>query len=88
VQTPTRIADYAETAGVRLKGAVAGSGYQPGDPARAAEAILRIAEIDNPPRHLVLGKFGLNAVTTKLGERLAEIEQWRETSLSADFLPD
>jgi NAD(P)-dependent dehydrogenase (short-subunit alcohol dehydrogenase family) len=88
VQTPTQIADYADTAGVRLKGAVAGSGHQPGDPARAAEAILRIAEIENPPRHLVLGKFGLNAVTTKLGQRLAEIEQGRETSLNADFPPD
>jgi hypothetical protein len=37
---------------------------------------------------LVLGKFGLNAVTTKLSQRLAEIEQWRETSLGADFPQD
>ena len=39
-QTPTRIAEYEATAGVRLRGTVDASGKQPGDPARAAEAIL------------------------------------------------
>ena len=63
-----------------------GSGSQPGDPVRAAEAIIRITEIDNPPRHLVLGAFGLDAVTTQAaGERWPDIEAWRDTALAADF---
>ncbi|QEX24672.1 short-chain dehydrogenase/reductase [Hypericibacter adhaerens] len=84
-QTPNRIADYAETAGARMGNAKAGSGKQPGDPARAAAAIIRIAGIENPPRHLVLGAFGVDAVTKTLRERLAEVEAWRELGLSADF---
>lgn len=84
-QTPNRIADYADTAGARLKGTAAGSGKQAGDPQRAGEAMIRITEVDNPPRHLVLGAFGVDAVATKLKVTLAEVEQWRETSLSADF---
>ena len=84
-QTPNRIADYADTAGARLKGTAAGSGKQPGDPVRAAEAMIRITETENPPRHLVLGAFGIDAVTAKLRKSLAEVEAWRETSLATDF---
>ena len=84
-QTPSRIADYAETAGKRLKATVQNSGNQAGDPARAAEAMIRITESQDPPRHLVLGAFGLDAVTSTLKETLAEIEAWRETGLATDF---
>jgi NAD(P)-dependent dehydrogenase (short-subunit alcohol dehydrogenase family) len=84
-QTPNRIADYAETAGARLKATAESSGQQPGDPARAAEAIVRVAESEDPPRHLVLGAFGIEAVTNKLKATLAEVEAWRETGLATDF---
>ena len=43
------------------------------------------AEVENPPRHLVLGAFGIDAVTSKLKASLAEIEQWRDTGLATDF---
>jgi hypothetical protein len=36
---------------------------------------------------LVLGRFGYEAVTAKLKERLAAVEAARDVSLSADF-PD
>ena len=84
-QTPSAIADYAETAGARLTATSEKSGTQAGDPARAAEAMIHVAEIEDPPRHLVLGAWGYDAVTAKLKARLAEIEAWRETSLGADF---
>ncbi|RZM02082.1 MAG: SDR family NAD(P)-dependent oxidoreductase [Variovorax sp.] len=87
-QTPNRIEDYAGTAGARLAGTASGSGQQRGDPARAARAMIAVTEADMPPRHLVLGAWGFDAVTGRLGERLAEIERWRETSLGADFPQD
>jgi hypothetical protein len=68
-----------------MKTTAGNSGKQPGDPVRAAEAMIRLTETDNPPRHLVLGAVGFEAVTTRLKSRLDEIGQWRETSLSADF---
>lgn len=85
VQTASTIADYAETAGARLKATAAKSGTQAGDPVRAAEAMIRVTEMADPPRHLVLGAWGYEAVTTRLKQRLAEIEAWRETSLGADY---
>ncbi len=52
---------------------------------RAGEAMIRVTEMDAPPRHLVLGAWGYDAVTTRLKQALAEIEAWRETSLGADY---
>ncbi len=84
-QTPNRIADYAETAGVRLRDTAEKSGTQAGDPVRASEIMFEIAQDDAPPRHLVLGAWGLEAVTKRLKERVAEIEAWTAKGRSADF---
>ena len=87
-QTPSRIADYADTAGARLKATLLGSGSQTGDPVRAAAAMVRITETADPPRHLVLGAFGVEIVTNKLKATLAEIESWREVGVATDFPKD
>ncbi len=84
-QTPNRIADYAETAGARLKNTAASSGTQVGDPVRAAEIMIRTAEMAEPPRHLVLGAWGYDAVTKRLRERLDEIEGLHDVALEADY---
>ncbi|MEX3978109.1 oxidoreductase [Paraburkholderia sp. EG287A] len=85
VQTANRIDDYAETAGARMQRTAQGSGHQPGDPVRAAQAMIRITETDKPPRHLVLGAFGVDAVANRLRAALADIEAWRELSLGTDY---
>ena len=84
-QTPSRIADYADTAKARMEGTKQVSGTQAGDPVRAGEAIIAAVEQANPPRHLVLGKWGYDAITAKLKERLEAIERARDVSLGADF---
>jgi NAD(P)-dependent dehydrogenase (short-subunit alcohol dehydrogenase family) len=84
-QTPVTIVDYADTAGARMDSTRGYSGEQPGDPVRAGKAIIAAVEEPNPPRHLVLGKFGYDAVTARLKERLAEIESRRDQALGADF---
>ena len=87
-QTPNRIADYADTAGARLKATAEASGKQAGDPVRAAEVIIRLTETANPPRHLVLGAQGLDAVTKRLRQSLDEIEAWREVGAATDYPPE
>lgn len=84
-QTQTHIPEYQETVGARLKQTSGYSGKQAGDPVRAARAMMRLVEEDTPPRHLVLGAIGFDAVTKKLRERLEQIESRRETALGADF---
>jgi len=86
-QTASHIPEYAETAAARLKNTAAGSGRQAGDPVRAAQAMIQVAEMDAPPRHLVLGAWGVDAVVKRLRSALDEVEAWRETSVATDF-PD
>ena len=84
-QSPNVIADYAETAGKRRREIPVYSGKQPGDPARAAEAVIKALQLPTPPHHLVLGRQGLEVARGQLAAMMEEFEQWRETSLSADY---
>lgn len=84
-QTPNAIADYGDTAGARLSGAKAGSGKQPGDPVRAAAAILSIAGRKTAPRHFVLGAFGVDQVARRLNAALDDVNTWRAASVATDF---
>ncbi len=86
LKTPkTPISDYAATAGARRAAVQGYSGQQPGDPVRAAQAIIKAVESPNPPLHLVLGRVAHDQVTAKLADFSRELEQWRELSLSADY---
>ena len=84
-QTATRISDYAETAGARLKGTAEKSGTQAGDPVKAGEIMIAITEEPNPPRHLVLGAWGVEAVAKRAEARRAEFETWRERGAATDY---
>jgi NAD(P)-dependent dehydrogenase (short-subunit alcohol dehydrogenase family) len=76
---------YADTAGIRRRTISGYSGQQPGDPVRAAEAIIAAVESEAPPLHLLLGRIALNAVRQKLDALQAEITAWESTTLAADF---
>ena len=84
-QTPVKIADYAETAGKRLDSTREVSGAQAGDPVPAGEAMIALTEHASPPRHLVLGAWGYDAVVEKMAARLKEIEAHKVASLAADY---
>jgi NAD(P)-dependent dehydrogenase (short-subunit alcohol dehydrogenase family) len=59
-QSSTVIEDYADTAGKRRKEHDTVHGTQPGDPAKAAKAIVTAVESDEPPAFLLLGNDALN----------------------------
>ncbi len=84
-QTPGHIADYDATAHARMKATAEKSGTQAGDPARAAAAMIDLTTAEKPPRHYVLGAFGVETVTKKLKDELAEIEAWRVPALATDY---
>jgi NAD(P)-dependent dehydrogenase (short-subunit alcohol dehydrogenase family) len=84
-QSAIRIADYEATAGVRRSQTEARSGKQPGDPVRAAEAIIAAVQSDAPPLHLVLGKPALDIARNKLVALKHDFDTWESTTLGADF---
>lgn len=61
------------------------SGHQPGDPAKAAAAILALVQASDPPAHLLLGSDALRLVQEKLTALRAEIDAWKHVTLSTDF---
>jgi NAD(P)-dependent dehydrogenase (short-subunit alcohol dehydrogenase family) len=82
-----RIDAYAKTVHERLDQVAQYSGHQPGDPVRAAEAIIKAADSDAPPLNLVLGAPGLKMAREKLSRLAAELDKWEAVTLSADY-PD
>jgi NAD(P)-dependent dehydrogenase (short-subunit alcohol dehydrogenase family) len=84
---PSTITDYAETAGANQAAIRGYSGNQPGDPVRAAQAIVKAVEADNPPFNLLLGKAALKNARLRLDALKKDFDDWAETSEGADF-PD
>ncbi len=79
------IKDYAETAGANQAAIRGYSGNQPGDPVRAAKAIVKAVEADSPPKNLLLGKAAFKNANLKLDALKEEFKTWAETSEGADF---
>ena len=80
-----RIADYDETAGRMREYFVEQDGKQPGDPRKAAEAMVKAVEAEHPPLHLLLGKVTLARLKGKLDALEHDVATWEETTRSADF---
>jgi short-subunit dehydrogenase len=64
---------------------LAADGKQPGDPGKASEILIELAETEKPPLHLYLGQDAYNRVSDKLKTMTTELEQWKETTISGDF---
>jgi NAD(P)-dependent dehydrogenase (short-subunit alcohol dehydrogenase family) len=84
-QSATAIGDYAETAGKRRKENDSVHGTQPGDPAKAAAAIITAVEAPHTPSLLMLGKDAFDAFAAVAAAQRAELDQWRDVSLSTGY---
>ena len=82
--SPIVIADYATTAGKNKSDIRGYSGNQPGDPARAAQAIVKAVEAEHPPLRLLLGAGALKGARIKLEQLKNDFDTWEETTLWAD----
>jgi NAD(P)-dependent dehydrogenase (short-subunit alcohol dehydrogenase family) len=86
-QAERRIDDYSASAG-QVRDLVPGtSGQQPGDPAKAARAILAAVDADEPPLRLVLGTDALEHITAKLDRVHADLAAWETVTRSIAYDP-
>lgn len=85
VRTERNIPDYDELFTPIREARAARSGKQPGDPAKAGQAILRLIESSNPPAHLLLGPDALKYVRSELNNMEAEFKEWEPVSSSTNF---
>ncbi|WP_026833083.1 oxidoreductase [Exiguobacterium undae] len=85
-KTDTVIPEYKEAiVGQMLQGVSQQSGQEPGNPEKAADAILQLVEAEQPPLRLLLGKAAYQAASHKLSTLTENIERWKETTLTVDF---
>ena len=80
------IADYDAVMDPIRTARQAKSGNQPGDPARAAQALLALVASDEPPVRLYLGADALELVGAKIESMKTEIAAWEALSRSTDFV--
>jgi NAD(P)-dependent dehydrogenase (short-subunit alcohol dehydrogenase family) len=84
-QSVSAIADYADTAGQRRKEHDTSDGKQPGDPGKAAAALIATLRAPEPPFMLVLGREALQSFRTALADLTTDLDSWQDTSLSTDY---
>jgi NAD(P)-dependent dehydrogenase (short-subunit alcohol dehydrogenase family) len=84
-RTPRSIADYDAVMDPIRAARQAKSGNQPGDPAKAAQALLALVDAEHPPVRLFLGEDALQVVDQKLTAMQAEIATWDALSRSTGF---
>lgn len=80
-----QIADYANTAHKNINDIRGYSGKQPGDPVKAAKAMIQVVESENPPLRLLLGAAALRGAKAKLAELQHDFEAWANVTEGADF---
>ena len=84
VRAARSIADYDALVEPIRKRRAELSGWQVGDPAKAAQAMLKVALSDNPPAHLLLGSDAVRLVEQKMKSLQADFDAWKSVSLSTD----
>ncbi len=84
-RAPRSIGDYDAVMDPIRAARQARSGRQPGEPARAAEALLKLVASDDPPVRLYLGADALQLVGDKLEAMRTEMAAWEAVSRSTDF---
>jgi NAD(P)-dependent dehydrogenase (short-subunit alcohol dehydrogenase family) len=87
-QSVVPIDAYAATSGARRKENVSIVGTEPGDPDRAARALLTVAESAEPPALLLLGTDALAGYASTRDAIDADVERWRAVSASTNFQND
>lgn len=83
--TAENIGDYADTAGKWHIENMKNMRKQPGDPEKAGEVLVRLAGMENLPKHFAMGSDAVKIIEAEYTARLAELKEWSEVSSQTDF---
>lgn len=86
LRTPkTKIEEYTAARQFQAAHETSIDGTQPGDPDKAALAMIELVEMNNPPIHLILGSEAFDIAENKLNALQKEISEFKTLSRSTDF---
>ena len=84
--SPPVMTEYDQTPAGDVRRAVASGAFPlTGDPQKMARAMLEIADVDSAPRRLLLGAGAYERVRAALIQRLAELDQYKDVSMSTEI---
>jgi NAD(P)-dependent dehydrogenase (short-subunit alcohol dehydrogenase family) len=78
------LADYDERRPALRASFEQRDGRQPGDPAKLAAAVVRLAGEPAPPMRFVAGSIAFDSIKAKLVDMQAELEHWQPLSVGTD----
>jgi NAD(P)-dependent dehydrogenase (short-subunit alcohol dehydrogenase family) len=78
---------YATVSGASLQWFKEMDGKQPGNPLKAAQAIIQAVESPHPPMRLALGTDAMNLIQEKLSGVKTDLDAWQQVTVSTDY-PD
>jgi NAD(P)-dependent dehydrogenase (short-subunit alcohol dehydrogenase family) len=81
----SKIADYDGLARDAERTMADHAGHEPGDPVKAAQAVLQVADAETPPMHLLLGEDALKYAAYARQALQADIEAWKDLTRSIGF---
>jgi NAD(P)-dependent dehydrogenase (short-subunit alcohol dehydrogenase family) len=84
-ESKLQIDDYAATAGLVRTTVRPSSGQQPGDPVRAARAIIEAVNSGRPPQHLLLGNDAFEGAMATLAVLRESFTSGEAVARAADF---
>jgi NAD(P)-dependent dehydrogenase (short-subunit alcohol dehydrogenase family) len=76
---------YDPVSGASLQWFKAMDGQQPGNPAKAAQAIIQAVESPHPPMRLALGTDAISLIQEKLESVKTDLEAWQQVTVSTDY---
>ena len=85
VRSERRISDYDAIFDPIRAARQARNGKQPGDPAKAGEAIVKLLNAPEPPLHLLLGSDAFDYVQKDLDALRSEFASWESLTRSTNF---
>jgi NAD(P)-dependent dehydrogenase (short-subunit alcohol dehydrogenase family) len=82
---PAILPRYEPTVGAMARRLRAATGTEPIDPVKVARVFLQIAQMDQPPLHLVLGRDAVDHVARVMNDLTSADARWAELGRSVDF---
>jgi NAD(P)-dependent dehydrogenase (short-subunit alcohol dehydrogenase family) len=76
---------YATVSSASLQWFKEMDGHQPGDPAKAAQAIIQVVESSRPPMRLALGTDAMSLIQEKLKWVKTDLDAWQQVTVSTDY---
>lgn len=75
---------YQNTVGI-MRGHIGSfHGSQPGDPAKLADVVIKLAASEHPPLHLPIGRDAVKSVHDKIAQISKEVDEWQSLAQSTD----